>query len=300
MQHYSKKQKLNNHTPKLIAHQYQTTQRFSDQIPQMSKISLTTNINTNNNQLTTKDGRILKFELHPTKTNTQVINLADSSVESISTSPSDSNSSVESVSSDLYDMDHKGYLVFVQGLTIKNKYKLVKQLGKGTFSRVFECHIIKDENDKSKHEKCAIKVIRNVYKYQVAAEMELEILKKIRDNDPEDKSCCIRLLKNHQYRGHPVFVFPLLGKSIYSFMVSNQFKPFCYQDVVHLMYQICRGVEYVHSISIIITDLKPENIVLVNDEIDYNKPIDRQMYCSPVSTKIKLIDFGSAVIHKKK
>ena len=80
-------------------------------------------------------------------------------------------SSAESATSDLYEQDGKGYLVFVKGLLILKKYKLVRQLGKGTFSRVFECYRIADRSGKKhrpeKRRSFAVKVIRNVYKYQV-------------------------------------------------------------------------------------------------------------------------------------
>lgn len=211
-------------------------------------------------------------------------------------------SSPESATSDLYEQDGKGYLVFVKGLLILNKYKLVRQLGKGTFSRVFECYRIADRVGKKhrpeKRQSFAVKVIRNVYKYQVAAQTELEVLRRIRANDPDDKSCCIHLVEEAQYRGHPVLVFPLLGQSVYSFMVKSGYKPFCMDHVVDLLWQICRGVAAIHSMNIIMTDLKPENIVLVDDTVD-DSMVNAHLYSSPKSTEIRLIDFGSAVIHKK-
>ena len=205
---------------------------------------------------------------------------------------------------------------FIPGLIVDNKYKMIRQLGKGTFSRVFECHKVnvndnkknkknktkrnknknKNKKKKKKKEKYAVKIIRNVYKYQLAAQTELSVLRRITSQDPSNTSCCIHIIENSNFKGHPIFVFPLLGKSIYSFMVSNGYKPFCYNDVIDLMWQICRGVAYIHSLNIIITDLKPENIVLVNDKIDKNNP-NNGIYSCPKSTKIKLIDFGSAVVH---
>eukprot|EP01083_Nonionella_stella_P091068 254519_1 len=251
------------------------------------------------------DGRtsnkLFKFEAHPTKSDTQVISLVDSLSPSNSIH-SDTNSlsteTVETVSSDLYEQDAKGYLVFVEGLLIANKYKLLKQLGKGTFSRVFECYQVDvNRNKKIKHKnrsKLAIKVIRNQYKYQMAAKTELQVLNTIRDNDPNDTSCCIHIRQFITWRGHPIFVFPLYGPSLYSFMVRNKYKPFCYRHAIHLMYQLCRGVAYIHSLNIIITDLKPENIVLVYNT---NATTMNRLYSYPPSTKIKLIDFGSAVLN---
>jgi len=266
---------------------------------------------------------VFKYESHPRHRNTRVISLiseddddgngtaddmvtvhqkSDSSDSKASASISSYCSSSESATSDLYEQDGKGYLVFVKGLLILNKYKLVRQLGKGTFSRVFECYRIADRVGKKhrpeKRKSFAVKVIRNVYKYQVAAQTELQVLRRIRDNDPDHKSCCIHLVEDAQYKGHPVLVFPLLGSSVYSFMVKSGYKPFCMDHVVDLMWQIVRGVAAIHSMSIIMTDLKPENIVLVDDTVDDSSPNGRN-HSTPKSTEIRLIDFGSAVIHKK-
>lgn len=57
------------------------------------------------------------------------------------------------------------------------------------------------------------------------------------------------------------------------------------RDCVHFLRQICAGVGYMHSQSILHLDLKPENILCIAEN----------------SNQIKIIDFGlarSAVIHR--
>ena len=174
---------------------------------------------------------------------------------------------------------------------------MIRQLGKGTFSRVFECHSIANKKIKRrKRQKFAVKVIRNVYKYQLAAQTELAVLRKIKANDPHNTSCCIHIIENDHYKGHPCFVFPLLSVSIYSFMVRNGYKPFNYDDTIAMLWQICRGVAYIHDLNIIITDLKPENIMMFSDELAPSGRGEDHLYSTPKSTAIKLIDFGSACI----
>lgn len=122
---------------------------------------------------------------------------------------------------------------------IADKYKMIKRLGKGTFSRVFECASFDDNNNgknskkkkkRYKKQRYAVKVIRNTYKYQRSAQNELQVLRKIRDTDPNNISCCIHMMKQYRFLGHPIFIFPLLGQSLHSFMVQNKNKPF-YSDV---------------------------------------------------------------------
>jgi len=223
----------------------------------------------------------LKIESHPIHSHKKVISLiSDSDSDTSLGAPSEG---TPTLSSSEIEQDEKGYLVFKKGLVLLSKYKMTRQLGKGTFSRVFECY-----DRKKRTRRLAIKVIRNVYKYQVAAQTEIEVLRRIRTHDEADTSCCIHLLENHEYHGHPLLIFPLLGRSIYSFMVHGGYKPFCYRDAIALLRQVVRGVAFIHSLGIIMTDLKPENIVFVDRG---SGPLS--------STRIKLIDFGSAVIHKK-
>jgi len=275
-----------------------------------------------------QSGPHFKYESHPRHRGTKVISLVSDSddcldaptaapskfpkstgsASSYSPSPSPSGSSSsycsspESASSSHYAQDAKGYLVFAEGMLILQKYKVLRQLGKGTFSRVFDCYRVAAKKGKKyrpeKRERFAVKVIRNVYKYQVAAQTELAVLHRIRARDPDRSSCCIHIVEDSLYRGHPVLVFPLLGRSVYSFMVQSGYKPFRAEHAIDLLWQIVRGVAAIHSMDIIMTDLKPENIVLVDDAVD-DAMADSHLFAAPKSTEIRLIDFGSAVIHKK-
>jgi len=255
-------------------------------------------------------GRALKIESHPVHAHKKVISLISDSDSD--TSLGARSESTVSLSSSEVEQDEKGYLVFKKGLVLLDKFKLSKQLGKGTFSRVFQC-----SDRKNRSRTVAVKVIRNVYKYQVAAQTEIEVLRRIRQNDANDSSCCIHLLEHHEFRGHPLLVFPLLGRSVYSYMVHGGYKPFSLTDAIDLLEQVVRGVAFIHSLGIIMTDLKPENIVFVEEPMNPNQANANQSRRSNLvmrsgsgsgnhhkcnkltSTRIKLIDFGSAVMHKK-
>ena len=193
----------------------------------------------------------------------------------------------------LYFCDSKGRIKFVPNLRLAGRFRLIKQLGDGISSRVFE---VLDESNGSKK---AIKCIKNVIEYKKIAKNEISILNKIANKDENNDHCCVHLLEYCEYKEHPLLVFPLLGRSIYDFLKYNSHQPFKQQDLKDIARQIFTAVSFVHSLDIIITDIKTENIVFVNDDPKEvknsyrNKPGLPKFY-RPGDTRIKLIDFGNA------
>lgn len=91
-------------------------------------------------------------------------------------------------------------------------------------------------------------------------------------------------------------VFESLGPSLFDFLKRHNYQPFpmvCIQDFA---VQLLETMAFLHSFSLIHTDLKIENILLMNDrEINF----DRRTVV-PERTKIKLIDFGGACYDNSK
>lgn len=185
--------------------------------------------------------------------------------------------------------DKDGHYEYELGENLTSRYKIMSKLGEGTFGRVIECW------DRERKEYCAIKIIRNVRKYRNAAMMELEVLKKLRANDPGDTRHCVRLLHWFEYRNHICMVFERLGLSLYDFLLKNHYAPFDVEQVREFAFQLLDSVGYVHDLDLVHTDLKPENILL--RALEYFKvplPDSKHYRRIPKSTEIKLIDFGSA------
>ncbi|KAJ1497916.1 dual specificity protein kinase kns1 [Coelomomyces lativittatus] len=67
-------------------------------------------------------------------------------------------------------------------------------------------------------------------------------------------------------------VFPLLGPSLFDFLRDNQFQPFSLPQVFTLASQVLQAVAFLHRLSIVHTDLKPENIVLVHGDFEVTSP----------------------------
>ena len=163
-----------------------------------------------------------------------------------------------------YSCDERGYIDFVEGLIIMKRYKVLSQIGKGTFSRVMRCLDLQ-KPDKDENKFVALKINRNVDKYKAAAKIEYQILNAIRNIDTKGVSNCAHLLSTFEYYGHFCFVFPLFGRSVYRVLSSNKYTPFVAQHVQKFAWQIIGAMKFLHDCKIIFTDLKPENLVFIKN-----------------------------------
>ncbi|CAF0731657.1 unnamed protein product [Brachionus calyciflorus] len=186
--------------------------------------------------------------------------------------------------------DDDGHLIYVPGDTLQSRYKIKRTLGEGTFGKVVEVKDIKDEKSR-----IAIKIIKNVDKYREAAKLEINVLKKINEKDPDGKYLCVQILNWFDYYGHMCIAFSLLGLSVFDFLKENNYIPYSIYQVRHIIYQLCISVKFLHDNELTHTDLKPENILFVNSDYDvfYNSRKKRDERVVK-NTEIRVIDFGSA------
>ncbi|KDN53372.1 kinase-like protein [Tilletiaria anomala UBC 951] len=188
--------------------------------------------------------------------------------------------------------DAEGHFIVRPGDSVTARYKILSQLGQGTFGKVVECY------DRSERRRVAIKVIRAIQKYRDASQIEIRVLRTLRQNDPNNENQCIHLLSTFSYRNHVCIVSELLGKSVFDFLKENEFHPFPSTHIWSFAKQLLKSVAFLHSLNLVHTDLKPENILLVDS--DYvSKPYSSRYPNSKKwrilkNTEIRLIDFGSA------
>ena len=102
----------------------------------------------------------------------------------------------------------------------------------------------------------------------------------------------------HRSQRHYCLAFEKLGRSLYEFCKKNKHRGFLFAHVKCFAYQLIQSVGFCHKFKLIHTDLKPENILLVQS--DYRNTYREQNrggakdYRVPLSTDIRLIDFGGA------
>ncbi|XP_025829000.1 dual specificity protein kinase lkh1 isoform X2 [Agrilus planipennis] len=185
--------------------------------------------------------------------------------------------------------DEEGHLIYRAGDVLQDRYKILGTLGEGTFGKVVKVKDIDIEHI------MALKIIKNVEKYREAAKLEINVLEKLGDKDPESLHLCVRMLDWFDYHGHMCIAFEMLGLSVFDFLKENNYYPYPLDQVRHIGYQLCYAVKFLHDNKLTHTDLKPENILFVDSDYDVVYSTKKRRDVRRVKrTDVRLIDFGSA------
>lgn len=157
-----------------------------------------------------------------------------------------------------------GYHAVKIGDTFRNgRYVVQCKLGWGHFSTVW----LAWDTQKSRY--VALKVQKSAKHYTEAALDEVTILKQIADGDPDDKKCVVKLLDHFKHSGpngqHVCMVFEYLGDNLLTLIKYSDYRGIPLHMVKEICFQILVGLDYLHrELSIIHTDLKPENVLLLS------------------------------------
>ena len=193
-----------------------------------------------------------------------------------------------------------------------------KLLGDGTFGRVLECEDIVNNNV------YAMKIIKPVRRYIKSAKIECSIMEDVGKKDIHNKSHCINVIEGFSFisngKEYYAMLFQELGLSLYDFLKFNNYRGYSMSQIQSFAKQIFEGICTLHKIGIIHTDLKPENIVLINSNYKEIRNFDTwpinvkakeriqpvlpndcysknnpNIYNMITNTEIKIIDFGGAI-----
>ncbi|CAH1103093.1 unnamed protein product [Psylliodes chrysocephalus] len=185
--------------------------------------------------------------------------------------------------------DDEGHLIYESGDILRDRYKILGTLGEGTFGKVVKV------KDLEMDHYMALKIIKNVEKYREAAKLEINVLEKLADKDPDCEHLCVKMLDWFDYHGHMCIAFEILGQSVFDFLKDNNYLPYPLEQVRHIGYQLCYAVMFLHDIKLTHTDLKPENILFVESDHDIVFNSKKRKDVKRVKrTEVRLIDFGSA------
>ncbi|PWN42491.1 kinase-like protein [Ceraceosorus guamensis] len=192
--------------------------------------------------------------------------------------------------------DKEGHFIVRKGENVTERYKIMQQLGQGTFGKVVECW------DRREQKFVAIKIIRAIQKYRDASQIEIRVLKLLRQQDPKNENKCIHLIETFSYLNHVCIVSELLGQSVFDFLKENQFASFPPRHIWSFARQLLQSVAFLHRLSLVHTDLKPENILLVDssyENVATTKRANAKKKRVLNNSEIRLIDFGSATFNNE-
>lgn len=209
--------------------------------------------------------------------------------------------------------DSIGHFRGGRGTLIADRYRVLRDVGFGTFGRVVECLDLENErrhdrnrrhgrsgsssrrHPSSDNKYVAIKVVRNVKRYYDSAQIEARIVQDVNRRGGRGITHCAILHEAFTFSGHFCMVFENLGLSLYDFLKQHKYQPFPMACIQDFAVQLLQTLEFLHSFRLIHTDLKIENILLMNDrEVTYNGHDRSHSQRVPESTHIKVIDFGGA------
>lgn len=193
------------------------------------------------------------------------------------------------------DYRRGGYHAVRVGDTFKNGcYVVQSKLGWGHFSTVW----LAWDTQSSRY--VALKIQKSAQHYTEAAMDEVKILKQIAEGDPDDKKCVVKLLDYFKHSGpngqHVCMVFEYLGDNLLTLIKYSEYRGVPFSMVKEICYHILVGLDYLHrELSIIHTDLKPENVLLLS-MIDPSKDprISGAPLIFPVSKNKTVPDAGAS------
>uniref|UniRef100_A0A3B5PXE6 Protein kinase domain-containing protein n=1 Tax=Xiphophorus maculatus TaxID=8083 RepID=A0A3B5PXE6_XIPMA len=159
--------------------------------------------------------------------------------------------------------------VRVSGLHISTSFVLV--IGRGVYGKVVKC---KNLNTK---ETVAIKIIRKDLKH--AGRSEILNMFSLRKFD-SDRCSLIKMTDHFVHKEHQCLAFEILDIDLFEFMKGRHFKPLSVSAIRLIAQQMLVALQALKSIAMVHTDIKPDNIMLVNHKL--------------IPFKVKLIDFGMA------
>lgn len=176
-----------------------------------------------------------------------------------------------------YDDDRGDYNI-VMGDHLAYRYEVVDVLGKGSFGQVVRCV------DHKTGALVAVKIIRNKKRFHQQALIEVNLLKKLKDWDPDRRHSVVNFVESFYFRGHLCISTELLGINLYEFIKAHDFRGFSLKLIRRFTKQMLGSLTLLHTKKVIHCDLKPENILLVH----------------PLNSEIRVIDFGSSCFENEK
>nr|XP_057936555.1 homeodomain-interacting protein kinase 2-like [Doryrhamphus excisus] len=157
-------------------------------------------------------------------------------------------------------------------------YSILTFIGEGYFGKVAMCKNVYTL------ETVAIKILKHDAHIKQDHERELFMLKQISVLDP-DKTNVVRFYEHFEHEGNICLVFEILDCNLIHLVEERQRQPLSLAEIRVIAHQLLVALDSLKVIGVVHTDIKPDNIMLVNRQ---EQPL-----------RVKLIDFGNAILASK-
>ena len=141
---------------------------------------------------------------------------------------------------------------------VKKKYVPIKPIGKGAYG------IVCSAKDEKQNTKVAIKKITNAFENVVDAKRtlrEIKLLRHLRHENVVPITDCMLPPKEEDHSFNDVYVmYELMDTDLHQIIRSDQ--PLTDDHCQYFIYQLLRGLKYIHSGDVLHRDLKPSNLLL--------------------------------------
>ena len=169
------------------------------------------------------------------------------------------------------------------GNVVAGQYLVEGELGSAAFSTAYRCIDLNSEGSgPDGHEEVCLKVIKNTKDFFDQSLDEIKILELLRQTGKCEEKSIIEMKTFFYHREHLIIVTELLRQNLFEFgkfIIDQQEEPyFTLPRLSYVTRQILVALEFVHSLGLVHSDVKPENILLGS----YSR------------AQVKLIDFGSS------
>ncbi|EDW86265.2 uncharacterized protein Dwil_GK17168 [Drosophila willistoni] len=162
-----------------------------------------------------------------------------------------------------------GYHPIAIGDIFQNRYYTLRKLGWGHFSTVWLCYDARCERY------CAIKVVKSAEHFTETGRDEIRLSRTISNRNWHPlRQRLIELIDFFYISGpngtHLCLVFEALGENLLSLIQRSRYQGLPLWNVKQIAKQVLEGLCFLHTqCSIIHTDLKPENVLLMVDDYTF-------------------------------
>ncbi|KRX61793.1 Serine/threonine-protein kinase MAK, partial [Trichinella sp. T9] len=160
---------------------------------------------------------------------------------------------------------YKSCSIIMNGSILANRYRLLKEIGDGTFGEVWLAKRL------SSNEKVAIKKMKKKY-YSWDEAMGLREVKSLKKMNHIN---VVKLKEVIRENDTLYFIFEYMKENLYE-MMKRRDSPFPHSVICNIIAQILNGLAYIHKHGFFHRDMKPENVLCIGPEL------------------VKIADFGLA------